>query len=84
MYKAHYYPLPSEAVLPGDVAYAIRVPPGAFINANPLPVDERVQLLSNGLFLQASRINDIDFCSAGFHECQYPVSLNAIILDLLF
>ena len=54
-------PLPSEAVLPGEVAYAIKVPLGAFINAKPLPVSERVQLLSKGLFLHASRIMILTF-----------------------
>ena len=56
-----FLPAPSEAVLPGEVAYAIIVPLGAFINAKPLPDSERVQLLSKGLFLQASRIIILTF-----------------------
>ena len=51
-----FIPSPSDAVLPGAVAYAIKVPLGAFIKASPFPLVDRVQLRSKGLFRQASRI----------------------------
>ena len=54
---------PSAAVLPGSVEYAMSDPVGGLILASPPPPSEErdvlIQFFSNGLSLQASKINTL-------------------------
>src|SRR4030042_5118185 len=70
-----FFPVPSDAVFPGEVANAITEPTGAVIVARPRPFAVLVQLRSKGLSRQGSSITILILF---FASSIFPKTLSAL------